>query len=166
MPTFRNANFIQLHDAGVNLHPAHIECEGDVGWCEFAGTIGHIVAIPGDELARLFRYLQLPFADNITLLRGGERVEERLGFDTFHIHTESTTIGHGGLVYPCAGSPHIRSLKARIAGTSLLVMRIAFEWLDDEGDLVMSRRNEVTYSGNFTVWWEADTEYGQELQDG
>lgn len=134
---FRNADIIELHDAGIVAYVENLPPE-DLGWRDSPTVVGKRLAVDGNELGRLLHAIGVSFD------------AEDLYDDEFDVvFRRSMRMGDEKSDVSLKNTLRIRELLARPEGPHLLHLLITAHPADD-GDEVVQR---LTYSGSYTVWW-------------
>lgn len=153
----RKAHVVELHDAGVILHP-HDYPDAIAGWNEcFCGPQW---ILGGEHIAHLLEVLGLgPGLGWETKVwsekDGREKTRVILLRDTeFEVDRRLDVVGSGHCVFGSwIGSHKIGELWAEVVAPRHLRLRFTTLWEHDGEE--QSHTVEVEYCGDFTVWWAA-----------
>lgn len=152
---YRKADMIELHDPGIVVHVDDFPVDG-LDWRASPTVAGTRFALDGNEAARLFEALGVTFDADLLfgdefdvvfrrpVIRGASSSDEALDDD-------------GALEGdPLGGVLRIREIRVRTEGSDLLHIHISSVpgGSDDEDQYVQ----ELTYSGNYTIWWSTAEE--------
>jgi len=145
---FKEAELIELHDSGVCLSPENRSV--GTGWQEFLDYESKEFSIDGEtiaHLAQIFGISPQPIeieSPKGTRLIGPENLE-------FKISRLRQHVGEGDNNF--FGCPDkIKNLWAKTEGPHLIQIRVDFFYEDD--GKVENYSKELTYSGNYSVWWK------------
>ncbi|MEX2399179.1 MAG: hypothetical protein WD423_00295 [Rhodothermales bacterium] len=134
---YRNADIIELHDAGVVIHVENLPRE-ELGWRDSPTVVGKRLSIAGNELGRLLHAVGMSF--DADALYDDE-------FDVvFH---RPMRLGEEKLDVALEDTLRIKELLARVDGPHLLQVHVTSHAAESADEFVQ----ELTYTGSFTVWW-------------
>ena len=152
---FQKAELIELHDARVRIHPERYS-DAIMGWSwdDIDSGVDHIV-IDGDSLSDLAKFFgvnpryQMSYSNKD---RPYKRVLENMEFPI--ASRQWMDVGYS------TSQHRIRELWARVESPHLLSIRMInlYRFVDmDSNDEQKDEEKEITvnltYCGNFTVWW-------------
>lgn len=147
---FKPVDQIELHDTGVSIEPLDGD-DGGSGWREFKGYEGHSYAISGDDIcsiAQIFGVNPSPIEEKTA--KGIQLIDPRYIeiklMKRRHEAGTKTDSDYGGM-------DRIKRLWAKVVAPQFLEIIIEFFYQDDDDGDIHYLKN-VTYSGNFTVWWK------------
>lgn len=136
---FKKAEMIELHDAGVVV-PVKGYSDAIVGWTEYSDQAAGGYILDGDVVADLAKIFNVKFGDLTEYSENKQFPYNRKLKDLeFEIKKSVTDI---------SSNMNIKELWAKIEGPKLLHIRIH---IDDPQETIIQ---QLTYSGNFTVWWD------------
>jgi hypothetical protein len=158
---FRKAELIELHDAGVAVHPVEYS-DALAGWREFIEDTGYYV-LDGRSVATLAEALgwKTHPVTGINTQTGSKESAtiEDLEFPILRRRRER--IGDNTTSLPDEESNVILELWAKIEAPHVLAIRLVIE-RDEEEDGPTEYVQEVSYCGRFTVWWETEQNGAEE----
>lgn len=135
---FRNADIIELHDAGTIVYIDDLPQE-DLGWRDAPTVVGKRLSVDGNELGRLLHAMGISF-DAEDLYDDEFDVvfhrPMRMGEEKRDVSLRTTLL--------------IKELRARPEGGRLLHLQVTAHPADDPDEEIVQ---ELTYSGSYTVWW-------------
>lgn len=146
---FRKAELIELHDIAVAVHPGGY-ADGLVGWAEFSDEdISFLV--DGESLDKLLQAMGITsFSVEHYNVKKQRHYSLKLRDMSLPLFQRLRRVVGGSY-----SAHNIKELFAQVDGPHLLQIRFVGTYEDQQG-AIQEYTTELTYSGNYTVWWKSD----------
>ncbi len=148
---FRSAEFVELHDAGVCLF-THDNADG-CGWREFREYEGGGFSVLGEDICRLAQIFGLDPEPILAKSTKGEIQRIDPECLEFRIVKSRQDVGKKTDSRHYGAMERIKSIWARIDAPQLLQLKVEF-YLTENIQQEETAIKQISYSGNFSVWWE------------